>query len=68
MKKLALITIILISIMGCNQKAPSEKKSNTSAKVPFIWENASIYFLMTDRFYNADTLNDVSYYRTKKNG
>ena len=68
MKKLALITIILISIMGCNQKAPSEKKSNTSAKVPFIWENASIYFLMTDRFYNADTLNDVSYYRTKKTG
>ena len=33
-------------------------------EVPFYWENASIYFLLTDRFNNADTSNDVNFDRT----
>lgn len=33
---------------------------------PFVWEGANIYFLLVDRFYNADTLNDVSFNRTKE--
>ncbi len=27
----------------------------------FTWDNANVYFLLTDRFYNGDTSNDHSY-------
>lgn len=30
---------------------------------PFAWENAAVYFVMTDRFENGDTTNDRSYGR-----
>lgn len=30
---------------------------------PFLWQNATVYFLMTDRFYNGDTANDLAYDR-----
>ncbi len=29
----------------------------------FTWDNANVYFVMTDRFYNGDTSNDNSYGR-----
>lgn len=29
----------------------------------FTWDNALVYFVMTDRFYDGDTTNDHSYYR-----
>ena len=29
----------------------------------FSWDNASVYFLLTDRFYNGNTSNDHSYGR-----
>jgi alpha-amylase len=29
----------------------------------FSWDNASVYFLLTDRFYNGNTSNDHSYNR-----
>ena len=35
----------------------------------FSWDNANVYFLLTDRFYNGNTANDHSYGRTlDKNG
>lgn len=30
---------------------------------PFIWENATVYFLLTDRFNNANKANDLAYGR-----
>lgn len=30
---------------------------------PFVWENATVYFLLTDRFYNANPANDHAYGR-----
>jgi alpha-amylase len=32
---------------------------------PFLWENATVYFLLTDRFNNAFTGNDLAYDRQK---
>jgi alpha-amylase len=32
---------------------------------PFLWENATVYFLLTDRFSNAFTGNDLAYDRQK---
>jgi alpha-amylase len=36
------------------------------SKAPFIWENANIYFLLTDRFHNGDPANDLNFGRTAK--
>jgi len=32
---------------------------------PFSWDNATVYFVMTDRFYNGNPNNDQSYGRSK---
>ena len=42
-------------VSSCAQKPGSS--------VPFVWENASVYFLLTDRFNNGNTGNDFSYGR-----
>jgi len=31
--------------------------------MPFLWENATVYFLLTDRFSNGDKSNDLAYGR-----
>lgn len=33
------------------------------ADAPFFWENANIYFALTDRFYNGDPSNDINFDR-----
>ena len=30
---------------------------------PFSWDGATVYFVITDRFANGDTANDVNYGR-----
>ena len=35
------------------------------AEKPFSWDNATVYFVMTDRFYNGNPDNDNSYGRSK---
>ena len=37
--------------------------SSTAADDNFTWDNASVYFLLTDRFKNGNTSNDHSYNR-----
>jgi alpha-amylase len=34
-----------------------------AAPRPFVWENATVYFLLTDRFHNGDKSNDLAYGR-----
>lgn len=34
----------------------------------FSWKNATIYFVLTDRFYNGDTANDTPYHRQRPQG
>ena len=31
-----------------------------SRDIPFVWENATVYFVLTDRFENGDPSNDFS--------
>lgn len=52
----------------------SQKSYTISVKTPlvvrnnhFTWKNATIYFVLTDRFYNGDTSNDKSYHRQRGN-
>ncbi|MDE7423569.1 MAG: hypothetical protein K2N51_07745, partial [Lachnospiraceae bacterium] len=41
-------------------------EDNVAADVntPFSWDNANVYFVLTDRFYNGDKSNDHSYGRS----
>ena len=39
------------------------RKSSVSSPDDFSWDNANVYFLLTDRFYNGDTSNDHAYGR-----
>jgi len=65
MYKYFLVTIIAFSMLSCKEnKTEVEEKP----KAPFVWEGANLYFLLTDRFNNGDTSNDVNFDRTKQAG
>ncbi len=65
MYKYFLVTIIAFSMLSCkeNRTVVEEKP-----KAPFVWEGANLYFLLTDRFNNGDTSNDVNFNRTNETG
>lgn len=46
-------------LTSCSSIKNSEQK-------PFLWEGANVYFLLTDRFKNGDSSNDVNFNRTEK--
>lgn len=48
---------LLILLIGCNPEETG-KITNTTV-LPFTWDNATVYFLLTDRFNNANTQNDM---------
>ena len=63
------ITIILLTlILTINYSCQKNKPRVTVVKTPFIWEAATIYFLLTDRFNNGDLENDLNFERAKKTG
>ncbi|MGL6316784.1 alpha-amylase [Vibrio sp. WXL103] len=41
------------------------EEAKTYQDTPFSWDNATVYFVMTDRFYNGNPDNDHSYGRTQ---
>ncbi len=68
MKKIIAFSFTLLFI-ACKTK--KEEKLNTlvtAIEKPFVWEAANIYFLLTDRFNNGDTANDINFDRTGKTG
>ncbi len=72
-KKVISLVLAVMMLVGCIFSlglpvaiAVTEESTQTSAanaQVPFSWDNASVYFLMTDRFYNGNTSNDHAYGR-----
>lgn len=64
MKQILVVFISLIVLSSCDSK---ESKTEIN-KRPFVWEAANVYFLLTDRFYNGDTSNDINFDRTKEAG
>ncbi len=53
-------------ILGSCESSPHATESAPEA--PFFWENANLYFLLTDRFCNGDPSNDVNFNRTGDTG
>ena len=71
MKTRLLIALLSIAVLfNCEDKKktePIDEVSNEFSK-PFVWEGANIYFLLTDRFNNGDTSNDINFDRTLETG
>lgn len=60
-------TFALLAFLICGNSF-GQKKKTTIKKTPFLWENANVYFLLTDRFNNGDTTNDHTFNRNKETG
>lgn len=67
MKKiLPLVTLIALIFSSCTSK--KELVYKQEIKIPFLWEAANVYFLLTDRFNNGDASNDITLNRNKTTG
>ncbi len=64
-KLIYILGILLLLQTSCKKKELISDGVSLPEKVPFSWKSATVYFLLTDRFYNADTTNDVHFNRTK---
>jgi alpha-amylase len=65
-----IIGYLIISILifySCKEvKEVKEVEITKKEEVPFVWEGANVYFLLTDRFNNGDTTNDINFNRTEE--
>ena len=68
MKKYILIGLLMVVGACSSEKKEEGLLISTNVETPFVWEAANIYFLLTDRFNNGDTSNDVNFSRTKETG
>jgi len=57
-----ILYIICLFIVSSCQEKQSEQIVEV-IKNPFLWESANVYFLLTDRFHNGDTFNDINFNR-----
>ncbi len=48
----------LLLLLGCSS---GKNFKSTQNKSHFTWDNATVYFLLTDRFYNGDPANDFKH-------
>jgi len=74
MKKLLVVLSILSLFSGCKKVEKKQQvqqvvqEQTPKNEVPFVWEGANIYFLLTDRFNNGNPNNDVNFDRTEETG
>ena len=68
MKKYINIAIFIVVIIGCSEKKQHKIDVSKNVQTPFVWDGANLYFLLTDRFNNADMLNDMNFDRTNETG
>lgn len=61
MKKILALSIATL-LLACS--VSKNTAQTPEGQTPFVWQNANIYFLMTDRFMNGDVSNDVQFGRT----
>ncbi|MEM1405762.1 MAG: alpha-amylase, partial [Bacteroidota bacterium] len=57
--------LLFCAIMACNGQKSQEQEPPTEPEPEktFVWNNANVYFLLTDRFNNGDPSNDQMYDR-----
>ncbi|MDI1257521.1 MAG: alpha-amylase family glycosyl hydrolase [Flavobacterium sp.] len=67
MRKLLFLPLTFMLMIPAFSTAQMKNHKPTK-NTPFVWEGANLYFLLTDRFYNGDTSNDVNFERNKPTG
>ncbi|TNE66412.1 MAG: alpha-amlyase [Bacteroidetes bacterium] len=66
MKKSYLLLLFFAAfLLDCSSLKHPYRYGN---QTPFLWENANIYFMLTDRFLNGDPANDVNFGRSAPTG
>ena len=60
--------ILLLIIATCTSRKSEQAVSKMDINFPFLWENATVYFMLTDRFNNGDPLNDTPLGRKQDGG
>lgn len=65
MKQSFFLILITFCFFGCTSKSSKVAKTTTEVQ-PFVWEAANVYFMLTDRFNNGSSENDLNFDRTKK--
>lgn len=77
MKKTFVLIICLLLFYACKEQknepikeseSPLTATQHLQKPTPFTWKAANIYFLLTDRFHNGDTINDTTLNRNKETG
>jgi len=77
MNKSLLGIAVLFLLLSCKEQQKSPLKEEIAKieivqeikrQVPFVWEGANIYFLITDRFHNGNIKNDTTLGRTNPTG
>ncbi len=58
------ISVSATNSVGTTTKTATITRDDSAVADKFTWDNALVYFVLTDRFYNGNTGNDYSYYRT----
>ncbi|SHG23983.1 alpha-amylase family glycosyl hydrolase [Flagellimonas flava] len=73
MKKLLAIMSIMSFLFGCKETKKSLPKNENvtveevqKKEVPFVWEGANVYFLLTDRFNNGNPEKGVQFDQTEE--
>jgi alpha-amylase len=59
----SLLLFSLLLLVSLVWEATNGHAANHSTKLPFSWDNATVYFVLTDRFYDGDPSNNHSYGR-----
>ena len=78
MHRLFILVLVMAFLSSCKLEkkealkqpamATTESEPEIKETRPFFWEGANIYFLLTDRFNNGNTNNDVNFERTNETG
>jgi len=68
LRNFILIGVTLLLLLTNCKQGSEENNREVSDETPFLWESANIYFLLTDRFNNADQSNDLNFDRNKETG
>jgi len=63
MKLTPIVITLALAFGATGAPALAAAPARAAAPKPFLWENATVYFLLTDRFNNAFTGNDLAYGR-----
>ena len=65
MRTYLLLALLAFSI-ACGKQSGVESSTEEAPEAPFMWENATVYFMLADRFNNGDPSNDVNFDRTEE--